>query len=131
MWADCLFSTARILLINVFMPNIVLVHVSADPRLAPAVGNKMGPRNSSSRGEVKKKYFLSPSRSLFPIAGIIMMPRALRELTTFWSFRRFILIRIMIPKEFGAAGSSSASPLRLQGRRVYPFFSILLVTEDL
>lgn len=121
MWADCLFSTARIFLINVFMPNIVLipnivlVHVSADPRLAPAVGNKMGPRNSSSRGEVKKKYFLSPSRSLFPIAGIIMMPRALRELTTFWSFRRFILIRIMIPKEFDVAGEASANPCGVKG----------------
>ncbi|QTD75461.1 Uncharacterized protein YR821_0529 [Yersinia ruckeri] len=32
---------------------------------------------------MKKNYFLSHSRSLFPIAQIIIMPRALRDIDDF------------------------------------------------
>ncbi|EKF66259.1 inner membrane YaaH domain protein [Serratia plymuthica A30] len=53
------------------------------PRSATAVANKMGPSHSASRGKVKKISFLSSLRSLFPAQGIIMMPRALMEVTVF------------------------------------------------
>jgi hypothetical protein len=65
MWADCLFSTAHIFLINVFMPNILLAHSSADPRLVTAVENKMGPRNPASRGQMKKITFHHPQDHCF------------------------------------------------------------------